>query len=218
MKDILKFVVLFLMSYGILIYLCNQKLAQSLINDNFRHTVEYFIKATLPNAYIETQNYVDANGITDHNLFHVVYGNPEVIHAEKEFATKQGLKEYKISTYSFQVYIFHMLIVPLVFLLSIFLATPMPWRSKLKSITISLLLLLALIIGRCILITLFEIANIKIGIYMLNDSSLYLCFKLVSMLTLGFSIMFVFFLWLLFGLKNSLFASQFSNFIKSFQK
>ena len=176
------------------------------------------VKAALPNAYIETQNYLDENKKTDPNLFYIIYGNPIVINAEKEYATKKGWNEYSISTYSFQIYIFHMLTVPATFLISILLATPMPWRSKFKSIGISLLLLFALIIGRCILITLFLISNAKIGIYTLSDSALNISEKLNTVLTLGFSIIFCFCLWLLFGLRKSLFASQFSNFIKSFQK
>ena len=75
-----------------------------------------------------------------------------------------------------------------------------------------------LIIGKSVLLTLFSIANAKIGIYTLSDSGLFIIYRIVVMLTLGFSIIICFCLWLLFGFRNSSFSSQFSNFIKSFQK
>lgn len=218
MKDILKFIFLFLIGYGLIIYICNLNFTQSVINSLFRSTVKLSIKTALPNAYLETQNYLDSDLKTDPNVFYIVYGNPSVINAEKEFATKQGLKEFSISTYSIQLYIFQMLTVPFTFLISLFLATPMRWQSKLKSLGISLLLLFLVIISKCVLLTLFSIANAKIGIYTLSDSGLFIIYRAVVMLTLGFSIVICFCLWLLFGFRNSLFSSQFSNFIKSFQK
>lgn len=218
MKDILKFVLLFLLSYGLLIYISNLFPVQSLINTAFRNAVEVAVKSALPAAYIETQNYYDENQKLDPNVFYVVYGNPEVIHAEKAFAKKQGLNEYKISTYSIQLYIYQMVTVPLVFLISIFLATPMNWRTKIKVTLISLVALLFLIIGKCVLLVLFNVANAKIGIYTLSESMLEMVFRMVMMLTLGFSVIFIFCLWLLLGFKNSLFSTQFNNFIKSFKK
>jgi hypothetical protein len=176
------------------------------------------VKSSLPAAFIETQNYYDENQKLDPNVFYIVYGNPEVIQAEKEFAKKQGLSEYKISTYSIQLYIFQMVTVPLVFLISIFLATPIVWRTKFKVILISLLALLILILGKCVLLVLFNLANANIGIYALSESMLALVFRIVMMLTLGFSVIFIFGLWLLLGFRNSLFSTQFNNFIKSFQK
>ena len=218
MKEILKFVCLFLISYGLLIYISNFNGVRMIIHDFFKSSVSIAVKSALPDAYIDIQNYFDADHKIDPNIFYVVYGNPTIINAEKEFATKQGFKEYKISTFSFQLYIFIILIVPFSFLISLFLATPMRWQTKIKSLGISVIILLILIISKCILLTLFNIANLKIGIYTLSDFSLYLVYRATTMLTLGFIIIICFCLWLLFGFRNSLFSSQFNNFIKSSQK
>ncbi len=218
MKEILKFVVLFLISYGLLIYISNLNHVQSIINTAFRNSVEFTVQSALPEAFIETQNYPDADQKIDYSVFHIVYGNPAVIKAEKDFATKQRLKEYRISTFSKQLFIFHILTVPLIFLISIFLATPMTWKTKLKSLGISLLLLILLILGKCVLLVLYFIADSKIGIYSLSDSTFSIVYRMAMVLTLGFSIIFCFCLWLFLGFRNSLFSSQFNNFIKSFQK
>lgn len=218
MKEILKFVGLFLILYASLIYVCNLNPIKSIINSFFRKTVEVIIKSSLPEAYIETQKFMDKNQQVDPNIFYLVYGNPAVINAEHEFANKQGLKEYSISTHSIQFYIFQMLTVPIVFLISIFGATPMTGRSKVKSLAIGLLLLFLLILFKCILFALYRISSSNIGIYELSDSSLSIVSRLVMILTLGFSIIYSFCLWLLFGFRNSVFSTQFNNFINSFQK
>lgn len=218
MKDILKFVGIFLLSYGLLIYLFNFQPVKSIVSKIFRSTVEYTVKMALPEAYIQTQDYLDEQHKIEPNVFYMVYGNPAVIKAEKEFATKHEMKEYTISTYSKQVYVFHMLTVPVAFLISIFIATPIPFKLKLKSIGISLFLLLIVIVAKCIFLTYYGIADSKIGIYTMSDSALNLSGRIAMMLTLGFSIIFGFSLWLLFGFRNSLFSSQFTSYIKSFQK
>jgi hypothetical protein len=218
MKDILKFVLIFIVSYGSFIYLFSLPSVQLFINRSFRTVVEFSVKQALPKAYIDTQEDQNTDAPFNPNIFYIIYGNPEVIKAEKNFAEKQQLKEYTISTYSIQFYIFELFTVPVVFLISLFVATPLQWKILLRSILISMLILFALIIGKCILLTLFMIANLKIGVYNLNETTLYIVYRVAMMLRLGLSIIVVFCLWLMFGFKNSVFAIQLSNFLKSFQK
>ncbi len=218
MNPVIKFVVIFLLSYSVIIYLVELKPVQLIIHNSFRSLVESTVKLTLPDAFIETQNYYNKNQQLDINVFHLVYGNPLVIKAETELASRQNLKEYRISTYSINFYIFQMLTVPLVFLISIFIATPMDWKVKLKSIGISVLLILSLILCKCVLFTRYSIANENIGIYTLSEAALSFLNRTVMVLSLGFSIIFGFSLWLIFGFRKSLFLTQFNQFIKNFQQ
>jgi hypothetical protein len=218
MKDILKFILIFLFSYGLLIYASNLNGIQSMLNAFFRNAVDLSISTLLSDAYLEVKPYVDEKGVNDPNSFYVVYGNPSVIKAEMDFATKQGLNEFKVSKYSFRLFIFQMFTVPLLFLISIFIATPIEWKSKLKSIGISLVILFTVIISKVVLLTLFNIANAQIGIYTLGDSTMNLVYRSVMALTLGFSIIFSFCLWLYFGFRKSIFYTYFTNFIKSLHK
>ena len=59
MKDILKFILVFLISYGLLIYFCNLNRVQLIIPTTFKNAVELFVKSALQAAYIETQNEVE---------------------------------------------------------------------------------------------------------------------------------------------------------------
>lgn len=192
-------------------------IVESCINSGFRNSVEWVLKQTFPEAYIETQNFADANNQLDPNSFYLVYGNPATIAAEEKYAAQQQLKEYKISTFSFQFFIFQMFVVPFVFLFSIFLSSPINWKKKLINTGYAALALLALILLKTLLLTLFSIANSQIGIYTLSESQLSWVFHIISAMTLGYSVMFVFCLWLLLGFRNSTFNTLFSNYINQFK-
>lgn len=217
MKGILQFVLVFVVLYAGFILLLQTASMQPLVNGFFRDLTEWTIKASLPKAYIETQDFINEQGQPDPNVFYLVYGNPEVIRAEQDYAARMGLREYKISTYSIQFYIFQMFTVPLAFLISIFLATPAPWRRKSIYLALSLLILTAVILLKCSLLGLYTISEAKIGLYVLSESTSSLVYRVVMALTLGFSIIFGFCLWLIFGFRNSPFSDQFLDYLKRFQ-
>ena len=218
MKGIIKFTLLFVVLYAGFILLLQTAFMQPVVNGFFRDLTEWTIKASLPKAYIETQDFIDNKGKADPNVFYLVYGNPEVIRAEQDYAARMGLREYKISTYSIQFYIFQMFTVPLAFLVAIFLATPAPWKRKSANLVLSLLILTAVILLKCSLLGLYTISEAKIGLYALSESSLSLVYRVVMALTLGFSIIFGFCLWLIFGFRYSPFSNQFLDYLKRFQK
>lgn len=217
MNQILKFIVFSLLIYTALMLMLKIQIVETGLNSGFRNSVEWILKNTFSDAYIETQNYIDENNRIDPNSFYLVYGNPATIAAEEAYAAQQQLKEYKISSYSFQFFIFQMFVVPFVFLFSIFLASPMDWKKKLSNTGIATLSLLAMIFLKTLLLTLFSVANTQIGIYTLSESQLAWLFHIVSAMTLGFSVMFVFCLWLLLGFRNSTFNNLFSNYINQFK-
>ncbi|MBK9109159.1 MAG: hypothetical protein IPM92_12540 [Saprospiraceae bacterium] len=217
MKEILKFLLLFLGVYAIVIFLQSFHPVQSAIQYSFRSSIELFLKASFPKAYIETQNYQDAAGNFDSNIFYLRYGNPEVIQAEHDFARKNQMKEYKISSHSIQLYIFQLFTVPLAFLIALFVASPMLWKPKLKYLLLSLTIMSLIILLKVNLLTLYNMNISKIGVYTLATEDLTWVFRLISMLTLGFSIMICFILWLLFGFRNSRFALIVNSFLKSLQ-
>lgn len=217
MKEILKFLLLFLGVYAVVIFLQNFQPVQSAIQHGFRTSIELFLKASFPKAYIETQNYQDAAGKFDANIFYLRYGNPEVIQAEHDFARKNQMKEYKISSHSIQLYIFQLFTVPMAFLLALFMASPMLWKPKLKYLLLTMGIMSLIILLKVNLLTLYNMNISKIGVYTLTIQELSWVFRLISMLTLGFSIMICFILWLLFGFRNSRFAFIVNSFFKNLQ-
>lgn len=72
------------------------------------------------------------------------------------------------------------------------MASPIDWKKKLINTGFAALALLTLILLKTLLLTLFSIANTQIGIYTLSESQLSWVFHIISAMTLGFSVMFVF--------------------------
>ncbi|MBK6544216.1 MAG: hypothetical protein IPO78_10565 [Saprospiraceae bacterium] len=218
MKDIFKFIGIIIATYAVIMLLLNVSFLEKPFNSIFRQSLESIVKLSFPDAYIETQDFLNAKQKSDPNVFYLVYGNPEVIKAEADYAAKQNLSEYKISSYSSQFYIFQLFTVPLVFLISIFVATPIPFNKKFINLGFSILCFLVFIYFKSYLLTLFSISNSQIGIYQLNDSSMAMLSRIISALTLGLSIILIFCIWLIFGFRNSVFYSQFNLYLKRFNK
>lgn len=117
MSGVLKFIVFCLLLYTAFMLLLKVPMIESGINSGFRSSVEWLLQQAFPEAYIETQNFVDGNKQVDPNSFYLVYGNPKTIAEEEAYAAQQQLKEYKISTFSFQFSYFKCLLFRLCFCL-----------------------------------------------------------------------------------------------------
>ncbi len=217
MRLVMQFVLLFIIAYTAMILLVQTKFAEQTIHSFAKSLVEGTLESFLPDAYIETQDVQSAQGKMDWNSFYVVYGNPKTIQMEQLEAQKSQATEYRISTYSFTLFIFQLFTVPIVFIISLFLATPMDWKKKLKSILIAVAIILAVILSKCILLALFNISNTGIGVYSLSETQMNIIVRVVAMLSLGFSIISGFVLWLVFGFRYSQLMNLFNNFVKSFQ-
>ena len=102
MKDIFKFIGIIIATYAVIMLLLNVSFLEKPFNSIFRQSLESIVKLSFPDAYIETQDFLNAKQKSDPNVFYLVYGNPEVIKAEADYAAKQNLSEYKISSYSSQ--------------------------------------------------------------------------------------------------------------------
>lgn len=214
MKSIFKFIGSVIVVYTLLILIYNYTFINKPVNQLFRNAIEFVISTTFQKVFVETQDFIDALQKKDPNIFYVVYGNPSVIEAEKAYAAKNNLKEYRISTFSFQFFIFQILIVPVAFLVSLFVATPMELKLKMKYLGISLLLFFIFIFIKSALLSYYSFIQSQIGIYSLSDTAFTLLARSVSALSLGFSIIFSFCIWLVLGFRYSNFYSQLNLLLK----
>lgn len=217
MKPLYRFILLTILVYAMIMVMLSNSFASKFLCSGFQEMTTIFLKWTLPEAHIESQQAFDALKRPDPNSFHLIYGNPEIIRAEHQYARSQNLKEYKISTYSIQLFFFQLFTVPVAFLLALFIATPMPWKQKVKFSGIGIVLLLIAILSKVYLLMLYNFNVSAIGVYRLSASGMEWITRIISMLTLGFSIMLCFVLWLLLAFRNSKLASLISDYLKNFQ-
>ena len=145
---------------------------------------------------------------------YLVYGNPILIAKAMEEAKLTHNQYAKVPTYSTQFFLFEMYIVPLIFVIALFVASPIPNNKKWKGLGISFVLMYSFILMKTIILTLFTISNAQIGIYELSDATMQFLSRFISFLTLGLSIFIGFLLWLIFGFRNSTFTSVFETLFK----
>jgi len=91
----------------------------------------------------------------------------------------------------------------------------MPWRKKGSSLSFALLILLVVILIKVYFLILYNLNASATGVYRLSESELEWVLRLISMLTLGFSVMLCFVLWLIFGFRKSNLTTVFSDYFKN---
>lgn len=217
-QPIVRFILFFVIAYALIAYTADHAPVNTLVQNVFKWTVEHFAQSTFQDAFIETQKINHESGGTDKNAFYLVYGNPTTIKREQDEALKQGLSQYRISSYSIQLFTFQMFTVPIAFLLSLFMACPMKSRSKLKNFILAASILIFIILIKSMILLGFSMSNQSIGIYQYSDETMQNLARLISMMSLGFSIMVGFILWLIFGFRNSTLAEFINGYIKNAEK
>ncbi|HOJ91738.1 MAG TPA: hypothetical protein PLH86_11590 [Saprospiraceae bacterium] len=208
MNQLIKFVIIFLLSYGVLLFVFSSDSMRLSMNRLYSSTVEKTIQTGLPSAHIETQNVFLPNKKVDPQKVYLVYGNPTTIKREIDEARRNRMGSVKISTHSTQFYFFELFTVPLLFIISLFLATPMNIKSKIFGCIISCIILFIFVNVKTILYAVSVISETHIGIYELSESSYNTIVRLTSLLSLGFSVILSFTLWLILGFRKSSFANS----------
>lgn len=215
---IVRFILIFIIAYAITAYTADHAPVNTMVRNVFKWTVEQFAQSTFQNAFIETQTTKNASGGTDKNAFYLVYGNPSTIKREQDEALQQGLNQYRISSYSIQLFTFQMFTVPVAFLLSLFIASPMNTKAKLINFIFAASVLILIILIKSMILLAFSISNQSIGIYQYSADTMQNLARLISMMSLGFSIMAGFILWLIFGFRNSSLAELINGYFKNYEK
>ena len=121
-------------------------------------------------------------------------------------------------TKSIQFKLFEMFTIPLLFLISIFIATPIAVRQKLKGLLWSAIILLVFLLFKVLLLALFNISNARIGVYELTDASMSSLNTLISMFSLGFSMSLALILWLIWGFRKSSFIHYLNQIFSNLSK
>ncbi len=213
MTDILRFAGWFVLTYLVLLICYQSSFVSSVINITIRDLSTSMVSTVLPSADISQQNLKGkSNGSSD---MYLVYGNPYLIQKAKEEAKTSGQAYASIPTKSLELHLFEMFVVPLFFLISLFIATPMVWKEKLKAFGISTGLVLVFILIKLVILVQFEISNARIGIYEFGDTGMKIMARCLSIFSLGFTLMLSFILWLAFGFRKSKFIQIFNTLFKN---
>jgi hypothetical protein len=215
-RTILKFTLLFLLAYGLSVLLVSKIPGGNGIYSLIRNAVGGVVGISLPSAHIESQVFSDpATGKSDPSAMYLVYGNPVLMKRTLDEARSGGVSQITLPTRSITFKLFEMFMVPLLFLISIFIATPMSNKYRWKGLIWTLMILFVFLLMRCVAISLFSISNDRIGVYELEDSGMNILQNLISVFSLGFSMSMAFILWLTFGFRYSKFIDSLQDVFKN---
>ncbi|MBK8403318.1 MAG: hypothetical protein IPL25_04275 [Saprospiraceae bacterium] len=205
-KTLLRFILLFVVTYGVGVYAFSKIDFFSSWHVFFRNSVELVVSNALPSCEIETQKFVDpVSKKEDKTMMYLVYGNPFLMKKALEDARATGQGYATMPTKSTQFKLFEMFTIPLLFLVAIFLATPMAIKQKLKGLAMSSSILFIFLLIKVLLLALFNISNARIGVYELTDDNMSVLNTFISMFSLGFSMSLALILWLIWGFRKSSF-------------
>ncbi|MDQ3141986.1 MAG: hypothetical protein M3Q56_07035 [Bacteroidota bacterium] len=216
-KPIIKFALFFFLFYAFISLLISNQQFSTRYHSFFKSSLATVVGIILPSAHIETQDVLDEKGKLSLNRLYLVFGNPVVIEREINQARLNKLSEIKVSTFSRQFLVYEFFIVPILFLVSLFVATPMNWRRKILYLAVSLGILIIFLYSKASVFTLYAISESRIGIYELSNNTMQFLASLISALSLGFSVVLCLVIWLILGFKNSTFLYSFKAFFKSKQ-
>lgn len=205
MNKVLRFALLFVLCYSICLVLFQIRAVSNPFYTALKVLTTGCVSSLLPSAEISSQWKSRDGAGSD---IYIVYGNPLLIQAAKQEAKNAGQQYATLPTKSLELHLFEMFVVPVLFLIGLYVATPMNWKPKLKNLSIAFAILLIYLLFKIMLLSLFEISNARIGVYELGDSAMQFLGKILGVFSLGLTITLAFVLWLILGFRNSRLAED----------
>ena len=202
-NPILRFAVFFIGSYFLLTGATQLPGINGTINAIFRGISKTALSTSLPQLKINTKA-ARENGVLDDNKMIVEFEWTEE-KVQAAIAKARRLRQADLQVpYRFISYlIFEFFLVPMLFLISLILATPMALKPKVKWGSIAVLALLMFLLLKLYLMTIFSVSNARIDVYELSNTTMSRLQWLAGVMTMGLSIMLSFFIWLIFVFRKS---------------
>jgi len=214
----IRFLGFFTLSYFAFVIMFNVPAFESIVNIFFRNTSELFLDTMLPDAKI-TATIGHENDKRDVNVMAINFTwTPEMIERIVEEAKAHRIENISVPHRFVNYYLYQFFSVPLMFLLSLIFATPLPIKDKIIALFIGFSSLWIFILVKLFLFVLFTISNAKIGIYELGESNMLALQKMANVLTLGVSILLAVVIWGLTSFRKSILFENIRSIFDSLQK
>ena len=165
LKPVLKFFGIFCLSYILLYFALGKGPAHQAHRSFFMTISEPFLQAMLPKTTLSLKEGIREEFAAE-NQINVLYNNKEELDRLIAEARKNpNAKELQIKSYETTLLFQEGVIIPIIFLLSLIIATPLKWKEKLMAILVGLLCMYIFILFKTWIYTLHTISVEKIGVY-----------------------------------------------------
>lgn len=204
LKPFLKFLGIFCLSYILLYWILGTGAILDVHRSTFTNVSGSFIKSTLSKASFTIKEGAKGDPATE-NEIKILFNNKAELERLIEEAKKQAPSQRQLTIESEETSILFVeaVLIPLIFLISLILATPMNWKSKLKALAFGILLMYLFIFFKIWVYMLFIIYKATIGIYEFTSPVSNIISLLGNNLRIGASTIFGTLIWVLVAVRNS---------------
>lgn len=203
-QPIIRFAIILLISYFALNALVSFTPAGAVMNAMFRELSETVLSVCFSDLNINTKAERAGGAVDDNKMIVEFKWTQSKINEIMEEARRTGRTDIEVPYRFISFLIFEFFLVPLIFLLALIIATPMPSiKDKIIGGVLSIFAMLIFLYGKMYVMTIFSVSKAKIDVYELSDSTMNILLTVVSLMTMGLSVIVAFFLWLIFMFRKS---------------
>lgn len=200
---IIRFLVLFFVSYGVIIFLFTTDALKPAVHGFYKNSSCNISSVLMSRADVISQFERQGNTVSYDRVVVRVGANQKEIDRRIAEARRLGLSEIKNPVCDIPFKPFEFFTVPLVFVFSLVLVTPMGFKKKLISILLAVLGMLIFLWLKFYIQILFSINFVyPIGMYELGSTGRSILEFLSQAMTMGLSIMVGVVLWLILSYKS----------------
>ena len=204
LKPFLKFLGIFCLSYILLYWVLGSGTILDSHRSFFTKFSGSFIESTLSKTSFTFKEGIKGDAATENEII-ILFNNKAELQRLIEDAKKKAPSERQLTINSEETSIFFVeaVLIPLIFVISLILATPLTWKGKLKALALGILLIYFFIFFKIWVYLLYIISAAKIGIYEFTSPVSNIVSLLGNNLRIGASTIFGTLIWVLVAVRNS---------------
>jgi len=194
---ITRFAILFIASYAILNGLYQVPFISKGTNAVLRGISKKWMQTTLPQLEFNTKADKENGRIDDNKMILEFEWTQKKIDTVIEEARRTGQANIQVPYRFISYLLFEFFLVPLIFIISLIIAIPMDRRKKIIRGLITYGAMMLFLLIKLLLLSLFSISKAKIDVYQYGHETMTKLQWLASVMTMGFSVIVAFFLWII---------------------
>jgi hypothetical protein len=217
-NPIVRFLGIFLLSYFVLTALYNFAPVKEGVNGMLRGVTAGWLNTTMPKLEFSTRPDRQGAKVDDNKMMVDFKWTEEKINQVIEQARRTGQANIEVPHRFISYLLFEFFIVPIIFLLSLNISSPVKRKEKWLWGGVGLLVLMAFLLIKLRFLTMFSVSKAQIDVYELGHSAMTTLQWLASLMTMGFSVIIAFFIWLGLLFPKSQLKDQFSIWLEKLAK
>jgi len=201
-KSILKRLLIFIVSYLLLMGLFQVPGLRNTSADLFSKGADRFVSVFLPKGYIHMRK-VEEETTESQHLVQVMFGNRERVDEQMEAARKSGQVKTALDLLQFKIKLVEFYLMGLFFFLALLVITPVNWKRKLIGAGWGIILFLLFAFLKLLCYTLYYYTQFPMGVYELSGFPLKFVTAVFEYVKMGVNILLATLIWVFAVFRHS---------------